>query len=94
MIIAKINVEKIENERIVQGKKGKYLDLVLMENRDGTDQYGNDGFVCHSVTKEERLKGVKGTIVGNFKRMGSSSSRPAPTSAPPPEVDNSDVPFK
>lgn len=51
MIVMKINCSKIPKERLFQGKNGKMIDLVLMENRAGTDQYGNDGFVSVSVSK-------------------------------------------
>ena len=97
MILVKINCSKIEKARLFKGEKGQYLDLVLMENRDGKDQYGNDGFVAHSVTKSEKDAGVKGTIIGNFKILGGSKpaeKKPAnkQTESPaPPESD--DVPF-
>ena len=74
MITLSIDVTKIPRDRIIPGKKpcndghtAKYLSLVLFENRDGTDAYGNDGFVSVSVTKEERESGVRGPIIGNWK---------------------------
>lgn len=106
MIAIKLNCSKLEKERLFKGKQGSYADLVLMENRDGTDDYGNDGFVVQSVSKAERDAGVRGPIVGNWKRIGergaTPQSRPARPAAPaqpaepvegdsPPEGD--DVPF-
>jgi hypothetical protein len=79
MIKLNINVTRIERARIVPGKNGKYLDLVLFENRNGPDQYGNDGFVAHDVTKDERELGMKGAIVGNWKRIEIRK----PATAPP-----------
>ena len=51
--------------------------------------------VVQSVSKDERLKGVKGAILGNGKYAGGKPSRPAQqatasTAAEPPE---DDVPF-
>lgn len=94
MIKIKMDVTKIPKDKIFVGAKGKYIDLVLFENRE-TDQYGNDGFVSIDTTKEERESGEKGVIVGNWKHLGgkkpasqSMPQRPAQPSrkpaAPPP----------
>ena len=69
MIRVKIDVTKIDKTAIHDGKKGKYIDLTLMENRDGRDDYGNDGFVIHDLGKERRLAGEKGPILGNWKQL-------------------------
>lgn len=79
MIAIKLDVTKIPRERIFVGKKGKYLDLRLVENKNGTDDYGNDGFVAVDIPKAERDAGGKGEIVGNWKNIG---QKPAPTPAP------------
>lgn len=62
MISISINVDKINEDRLFKGEKGKYLDMVLIER---TDDYGNDYMVVQSVSKEERERGVKGNILGN-----------------------------
>ena len=98
---AKIDVTKIPKEAIFVGKKGKYIDVVLMENRDGTDDYGNDGFVAMSVSKEDREAGKKGVIIGNWKRVGQKAAPAGKTQAPKaatpsagaPEPEEDDVPF-
>lgn len=94
---AKIDVTKIPREAIFVGKKGKYIDVVLMENKGGPDDYGNDGFVAMSVSKEDREAGKKGVIIGNWKRIGQKKeqSKPAPAKAPAasPEPESDDVPF-
>ena len=69
MIALKLNTSKIDQARLFKGKTGLLADLVLIENREGKDQYGNDGFICHSTTKAERDAGVKGAIVGNWKHL-------------------------
>ena len=101
MIVIKLNVSLIPKERIFAGKKGKYLDLVMHENKNGTDDFGNDGFVAVSVSKEESESGVKGEIVGNWKHVGQKPKTPAPPpkKAPPKEPDplapdpEDDIPF-
>jgi hypothetical protein len=70
MIVIKLSVNKIPKERIFVGQKGKYLDLALIENKSGPDQYGNDGFVKIDVSKEARDRGEQGEIVGNWKHVG------------------------
>lgn len=96
----KINVSKILKEHLYAGKNGKYLDLALIENRDGPDQYGNDGFVTQSVSKEARQRGEKGPIIGNFKRIDTDAGKQAqakPASKIDPHPDDQpaedDVPF-
>ena len=81
---AKIDVTKIDKTGIFEGKKGRYLDLTLIENKDGTDSYGNDGFIAQELSKERREAGEKGPIIGNWrhleKRGGGSSKAPDPLS--------------
>jgi hypothetical protein len=52
-----------------------------MDNRDGTDQYGYDGFIVQDVGKERREAGIKGPIIGNWKHIGQQSRQNAPQSA-------------
>lgn len=112
MIKLSIDVTRIPPGKTVAGKPKKdgsiprYLGLVLFDNREGKDQWGNDGYVALDVTKEERLSGVKGVIVGNWKELGGGqSSRPqqaaqaaqAPQSPPPSSPEDTaqldDIPF-
>lgn len=97
MIVIKLDVTKIPKERIFVGTKGKYLDLKLVENKNGRDEYGNDGFVAIGVSKELREAGDKGEIIGNWKTVGSSERKPnpqpQPKSTPDPDLDDSDIPF-
>jgi hypothetical protein len=57
------------------GQKGTYLDLTLMDNRDGRDKFDNDGFCTVDVGKERRLAGEKGPIVGNWKDLDGGNQR-------------------
>ena len=64
MITVKINLDKVDKSKIFQGKKGKYLDLVLWENKDfpQADQYGS-----HYLVKQSGEKGEKLDILGSAK---------------------------
>ena len=86
MIALKLDVTLLDKERFFISTKAakdghfpKYADLILIPNRDGTDQYGNEGFISQSVTKEERAAGVKLPILGNYKTIGGG----APAKRPP-----------
>lgn len=98
MIIAKIDVTKLDKAHFFKGQKGIYADLVLIPNKDGTDQYGNDGMVTQGISKEDREAGKKGAIVGNYKKInrggkdaGASPAKAKPAPAPADDMD--DVPF-
>lgn len=63
----RIDVTKIDKERLYKGEKGTYLDLTTFVDTASQDQYENNGFISQSVDKEEREKGVKTPILGNVK---------------------------
>lgn len=79
IIRAKINVSKIEKNLLFKGEKGTYLDVSLLEDRDGEDQWGNSGMIIQDVSREAREAGEKGPIIGNFKIVGNKPSAPART---------------
>jgi hypothetical protein len=97
MIIAKIDVTKLDKTHFFKGTKGIYADLVLIPNKQGVDQYGNDGFVSQGTSKEAREKGEKGVIVGNYKKInrgGDAKPEPKQTAKVQPDFDDNDgVPF-
>jgi hypothetical protein len=64
MITARINVDKIDKSRFFKGKKGRYLNIVLIETPDS--EYG-DYLIKQEQTKEERERGEKTEIIGNAK---------------------------
>jgi hypothetical protein len=81
-MIIKLNIDvtKIDKKRLHKGAKGTYANLTVLL-RDTTDQYGNDGMIVEDVSQEERMSGVKGTIVGNVrvvKQKDSAPQKPAP----------------
>lgn len=90
-----IDLTKIPRSAIYIGKKGKYITLIVWENRNGEDQYGNTHSVQISQTKEQREAGEKKVYVGNGKWM---AARPMPSQQPVPQqqtqdAEHDDIPF-
>jgi len=84
----------IEANNLHVGAKGTYMGITLMENRDGPDQYGNDGFAVLDIGKQRREAGERGPILGNWKHLQARQAPPAATPSPaakPEETD--DIPF-
>lgn len=95
MITGKIDVTKIDKARLFKGKKGTYLDVVLIETPES--EYG-DYMIVQEIPKDERKAGVKGNILGNAKRFErGGQSEPAPTAKQqqpkPKEEADDNVPF-
>ena len=98
------------NNVFISPKTGSHnLDLTLMRNRDGKDQYGKDGFCTVDVGKDRRLAGERGPILGNWEDLDGGNQRqgrdvpaaeatrksqPATRPAPPADDEDSDsIPF-
>lgn len=105
LIAIKIDVTKIDKERLFQGAKGQYLDAVVFVN-DEEGQYGDNGMITQSVSKDEREAGVKGNILGNVKILGTfddkpqaqtsnhqQAGHPMPQGAATAAADGDDIPF-
>ena len=106
MITLSLDVTKIPRDKIIPGKKqrpdgsvGKYVDLVLFANRDGRDQYGNDGAVCLGQSKDEREAKTPKVYLGNYKdtdnqpRERDSNPPGRPGGSPARAEDEPDIPF-
>lgn len=89
IVAIKIDVTKIDKERLYKGAKGTYLDAVVFLE-DEPDQYGNNGMITQQVSKEERQNGIKGSILGNVKIVGQTDSIAQPTQS---KGDTEDLPF-
>lgn len=89
LIAIKIDVTKIDRARLFQGKNGaQYLDATVFVNEE-QGQYGDNGMVTQSVSKEERESGVKGAILGNVKILGEfGDNKPAAAA-----VEEDNIPF-
>ena len=66
-ISASIDVTKIDKSKLIDGKKGTYLNITTFVNLDEKDQYDNNGMMTQSVSQEEREAGTRGAILGNTK---------------------------
>jgi hypothetical protein len=87
MISISIDVTKIDKTRLFPGKKGTYLDAVLIETPNS--EYG-DYMIVESISKEEREAGNKGTILGNGKIIVKKVyDEPAPQPKDFPEIPTS-----
>ena len=66
ILAASINLNEIPKDKIIVGKKGKYLPISITLN-DELDQFGNQGPVIVSQSKEERTAKEAKTYLGNVK---------------------------
>lgn len=73
-ISIKLDVKKIEKDRLYQGKKCLYLDLMLWEAEGESAEYGD------FIVKQKGEKGDKLPILGNaswvdFNKKGKNNKR-------------------
>jgi hypothetical protein len=66
IIATSIDLTKIPKDKIYEGKKGKYLPITITVN-DEVDQFGNQGPVVVSQSKEEREAKAEKVYLGNVK---------------------------
>jgi len=66
IIKASINLNEIPKNKIIEGKKGKYLPITITIN-DEVDQFGNQGPVMVEQSKEERESKATKIYLGNVK---------------------------
>ena len=64
IINGSINLSKIPKDKIIDGKKGKYLPISITVN-DELDQFGNQGPIKVAQSKEERDNKVEQVFLGN-----------------------------
>ena len=92
-----IDVTKIDKAHLIEGKKGKYLNLTAFINLDEEDQYGQNGMVTQGLSKEARDSGQKGAILGNGKLFWREAPQPQAPTASAPSFDSAtlaeDTPF-
>ena len=103
IIKASINLTNVPKDRIIVGKKGKYLPITITIN-DDLDQFGNQGPVVVEQTKEEREAKAPKTYLGNVKVVWTNGENvesakeynpqasPAPQAAPTAQPE-ADLPF-
>jgi hypothetical protein len=93
-----IQLDKIDKAQIFVGKVHKYLNCTLHDNKNGKDEYGNDGFITQSISKEKREAGERGPIIGNWKEVAFNKPqlRIKPNGSklnPTIEADDDSIPF-
>ena len=66
IIATSIDLTKIPKDKIIEGKKGKYLPITITLN-DELDQFGNNGPVTVQQTKDERDAKQDKVYLGNVK---------------------------
>jgi hypothetical protein len=102
LISASIDVSKISKDKLVQGAKGKYLNITISIN-DEIDQYGNQVGIYESQSQTEREAKDKKNYLGNGKIAWSSEGgstapkqapfKPTPPPAAPVIEESEDLPF-
>ena len=78
IIKGSINLAEIPKDKIIEGKKGKYLPISITVN-DEEDQFGNFGPIIVDQTKEEREAKAPKTYLGNVRVVWSNGTFPSPT---------------
>ena len=88
-----INLNAIPKDKIINGKKGKYIPITITVN-DDLDQFGNQGPVCVDQTKEERDAKEAKTYLGNVKVVWTNGEyvEPAPRDAAPTTPKQAPIP--
>lgn len=93
-----INLSDIPKDKIIDGKKGKYLPLTITINNE-PDQFGNNGPVIVEQSLEERQAKAQKTYLGNVKVVWTDGqpATVAPRDGQPQQqstpVANDDLPF-
>ncbi len=77
IIATSIDLTKIPKDKIINGKKGKYLPITITLN-DEVDQFGNQGPVFVQQSKEEREAKTEKVYLGNVKVVWSNGDNVAP----------------
>lgn len=93
-----INLSEIPKDKIINGKKGKYLPLTITVN-DELDKFGNQGPVVVGQSKEERDAKAPKTYLGNVKVVWTNGNtqklegQPQQQTTQAPAAAENDLPF-
>ena len=89
MIKISVNLSKLPKDKITTSKTGeKWINLILWENKDGVDKFGN----THSLTVSKENKDQPNIYVGNGKDS-SVQATTAPNAIGKSDSDNDDLIF-
>ena len=97
LITASINLSKIDKSKIIEGKKGQYLPITISLN-DDLDQFGNQGNMTISQSKEERDAKAEKSYLGNVKVVWTNGDNVAAAPRDEPQIQSNstvkdDLPF-
>ena len=99
IIKASINLNEIPKDKIIVGKKGKYLPITITIN-DEPDQFGNQGPIVVAQSKEERESKTAKVYLGNVQVVWTNGENVAaaprdgqPQQAAPAAQPVDDLPF-
>lgn len=99
IIKTSINLNNIPKDKIIEGKKGKYLPITITIN-DELDQFGNNGPVVVAQSKEERESKAAKVYLGNVQVVWTNGDNVAaaprqdqPAQAAPAPAPADDLPF-
>ena len=99
IIATSIDLNKIPKDKIIVGKKGKYLPITITLN-DEPDQFGNQGPVVVAQSKEERESKTAKVYLGNVQVVWTNGDNVAaaprdgqPQQAAPAAQPVDDLPF-
>ena len=88
-----INLSEIPKDKIIVGKKGKYLPISITVN-DEEDQFGNFGPIIVEQTKEERESKTARKYLGNVRVVWSNGTFPSPPKFDGPKKEAVTAPVK
>ena len=78
--------------KIIQGKKGKYYPITITLN-DEVDQFGNQGPIIDTQSKEERDSKMKKNYLGNVQVVWTNGNNVDPAPRDDNNNNNPDLPF-
>ena len=77
IIKTSINLTAIPKDKIIVGKKGKYIPIAITIN-DEPDQFNNQWYVTVDKTREERESRAAKSYLGNVKVVWTNDVFPKP----------------
>jgi hypothetical protein len=70
----KLDITKIQNDELYIGRKGVYLNAILLPNQKGKGGY-DDGFILQNISKEGQTSGKRSRILGFWRRATPDTSK-------------------
>lgn len=72
----KLDITQIQNDELYIGRKGVYLNAVLLPHKEGKATY-DDGFILQQISKEGQTSGKRSRIVGFWRNANQKASKTA-----------------